>query len=309
MLKPEEVNCVIAHKNCPDGFGAAWSVWTKHGNNIEYHFDGYKEKIYEEDIPDVTGKNVLMVDFAYQDVDVMNRLNAKANKMLLLDHHEKTRDLLEGNIDCDHIFDMDRSGARMAWDYFYPKAEPSTLIQYIEDRDIWKWELPNAREYLAALDSYPQTFENFTWIDGFSKREIADFIAQGSSILRYHNILVKKSVRTAVPGDLLTPDGERHPCYIVNHPSKDLVSDIGNVLAHDDVIAFVWCYSHHNEINVASLRSVGDKSVSDIASLFGGGGHKNASGCSFKTPINEIFEPYEKEKAEPYLKRIKDIGF
>ena len=37
-----------------------------------------------------------------------------------------------------------------------------------------------------------------------------------------------------------------------------------------------------------SLRSLDDKiDVSKIAAVFGGGGHKRASGCSFRVPVDE----------------------
>ena len=298
MLRPENVDCVIAHGNCPDGFGAAWSAYVMHGKGIEYHFVSYKGEIVEDEIPDVTGKNVLMVDFAYPDIGIMNRLNEKANSMLLLDHHKSAKEKLEGKIDCDHVFDMVRSGARMAWDFFHPDKSVSILVRYIEDRDIWNWIMPNAREYLAALDSYDQTFENFDWINALAGDKLVSFIDEGRAILRYHNILVKKSIRAAVPGDLITPDGEKHPCFAVNAVSNSIVSDIGNRLAHDGFFGFMWGYSHRDNSHFASLRSVGDVDVSTIAAQFGGGGHKNASGMSFDCHIENIFVPYLDDKAE-----------
>jgi len=307
MLRPEDVNLIIAHKNCPDGFGAAWSAWTMHGNNIEYFYASYKGEINPDDIPDVTGKNVLMVDFAYPDIDLMNELNKKANKMLLLDHHKSARDKLEGKIDCDHIFDMNRSGARMAWDYFFPGSIPPLLIQYIEDRDIWKWELPNAREFLACLDSYPQKFEIYEKISQMTTEEISHFISQGRAICRYHNTLVKRTAKSAVGGYLLTPDGEKHKCFIVNCPSKGIVSDVGHTLAHDDVIGFMWGYSHDENHYFGSLRSVGDKDVSAIAEQFGGGGHKNASGLSYNGDIRDIFVPYSGDMAEESWKKLEEL--
>ena len=304
MLKPEEVNLVIAHKNCPDGFGAAWSVWMSRRENAEYVFEGYHGEIDRENLPDVTGKNVLMVDFAYQDIEIMNDLNAKANKMLLIDHHKSAKEKLEGKIDCDHIFDMEKSGARMAWNFMFPKKEVPELITHIEDRDIWKWEDSFSRAFLANLDSFPYDYEIYEKISNFSKKEYCYFVDEGRAILRYHDILVKKSVKSAVPGQIKTPDGVMHDCFITNSTSVDTVSDVGNRLAHDDVIAFIWGYNHHHKCYTASLRSVGTKDVSEIASQFGGGGHRNASGCSFDFDVKEIFYPYEKEEAKTAIEAM-----
>jgi len=62
----------------------------------------------------------------------------------------------------------------------------------------------------------------------------------------------------------------------VNAPGK-FASEAGNVLAHRcNGAACVW-YSDGHELKI-SLRSVPDVDVSEIASAFGGGGHKNAAG-------------------------------
>ena len=286
MLKPTDVNFVIAHGNCPDGLGAAWSAWAMHGSNIEYYFATYGSG---KDLPDVTGKNVLMVDFAYKTPEIMNELNFKANKMLLLDHHKSAKEALEGKIDCDHIFDMERSGARMSWDFFFPSLDVPDLISYIEDRDLWRWKLPKTREYLAALDSYGQNFETFDRVSQLKDKELESFISEGCAIVRYQQNMVKQTVKKAEEGILCAPNGE-YPCFAVNCATRELISDVGNELANKGVVGLVWGYS--NGQLYCSLRSVGDKfDVSEIASQFGGGGHRNASGFELKGNLKDIFKP------------------
>ena len=48
----------IYHGNCADGFGAAWVVRKALGADIEFH-----AATYGQPVPDVTGKNVVIVDF------------------------------------------------------------------------------------------------------------------------------------------------------------------------------------------------------------------------------------------------------
>ena len=50
----------IYHGNCADGFGAAWAVRKALGD-IEFH-----PGVYQQPPPDVTGKDVVMVDFSYK---------------------------------------------------------------------------------------------------------------------------------------------------------------------------------------------------------------------------------------------------
>ena len=71
----------IYHGNCADGFGAAWVVRKALG---EIDFHGAK---YQEPPPDVTGKDVVMVDFSYKR-PVLLEMAEKANSILILDHHK-----------------------------------------------------------------------------------------------------------------------------------------------------------------------------------------------------------------------------
>lgn len=294
MLKPEDVNMVIAHGNCPDGQAAAWTAWTMHHDNIEYEFVGYagtnKEKL---ELPDVAGKNVLMVDFAYKSPAIMNILNSDAKQMLLLDHHKGAKKALDGKINCDYIFDMNRSGARMAWDYFYPNNSPPHIISYIEDRDIWKWDLPESRAYLAALDSYPMDFETYSWIASLAGDRLDEFFAEGRAIMRFQQHLVNNAIKYAVLSKMHAPDGSSYLCKVVNATSKEIISDVGNQICEEHIIGATWTYSHKYDEYIISLRSKGDIDVSEIAAKFGGGGHHSAAGCQYKGNIKDLFEMVE----------------
>ena len=59
-------------------------------------------------------------------------------------------------------FDMGRSGAVLAWDYFF--GGPSTgrprpwIVEYVQDRDLWAWKLPRSKEVSAYLRSLEANF-------------------------------------------------------------------------------------------------------------------------------------------------------
>lgn len=36
MIKPEDIDLVIVHGHCPDGFGSAWAAWCALGDKAEY---------------------------------------------------------------------------------------------------------------------------------------------------------------------------------------------------------------------------------------------------------------------------------
>ncbi|MCB2070021.1 MAG: hypothetical protein KDF67_10500 [Ottowia sp.] len=64
---------VIYHGNCADGFSAAWCFWRKYGTGADY-----VAGVYQKDPPDVTGRDVYLVDFSYKRAVVEQMLKAAA---------------------------------------------------------------------------------------------------------------------------------------------------------------------------------------------------------------------------------------
>ena len=152
-MEPSSVNLVIYHKGCTDGFGSAWAAWKLLGDRAEYHAAKYGEPP-----PDVKGKNVVVLDFAYDNATT-KQLISEAKSFLIIDHHKTAMTNLH-DIACAH-FDMNHSGAMLAWKFFHPSKEPPRLIKLIEDRDLWKWEIPLSREFSSAFDMVKFDFEEF----------------------------------------------------------------------------------------------------------------------------------------------------
>lgn len=253
---------VIYHANCVDGFGAAWAAWKKLGDTADYIPCDYGRPppLYGED------QDIYIVDFSFPR-DVLETMGRTAASVTVLEHHKTAAAALAGPwgpANMDIIFDMDRSGARMAWEYFHDEPAPE-LIAYIEDRDLWRWKLPGSREFSAAIRSYP--FDFMLW-DGFS---IEKLIGEGVAIQRYVEQQVADLARVA---QTTTIAGYLVPT--VNAPSF-LASEVCNRLATGHPFAASWCASE-TEI-FWSLRSAPDGiDVSAVAKQFGGGGHHHAAG-------------------------------
>lgn len=54
-------------------------------------------------------------------------------------------------------FDLDRSGAAIAWEHFNRDAAPD-LIRYVEDRDLWRWSLPDSEAVSEAMGVWLSSF-------------------------------------------------------------------------------------------------------------------------------------------------------
>ena len=152
-MDPGSVDLVIYHANCTDGFGAAYSAWKLLGDRAEY----YAAK-HGNQPPDVKDKNVVILDFSYDNATT-KRLIADSKNLLVIDHHKSAMVELH-DVSCTR-FDMNHSGAMLSWKFFHPGKEPPRLIKFIEDRDLWKWEIPYSKEFSAAFDMVKFNFEDF----------------------------------------------------------------------------------------------------------------------------------------------------
>lgn len=292
-MKPD---ICIYHSPCADGFGAAWAVWRR--------FDGVQfiPGVYGEAPPDVTGKDVVIVDFSYK-APILHEMAAKAATLVILDHHKTAKEdlaLLPPPLDGDYnpsvmlnwqrecnapasihaLFDMERSGAQMAWDYFFPGHPRPKLIDYVGDRDLWRFKLHRSRDIAALVFSYPYSFA--TWDELARQIESEDYFEgladQGAAIERKHHKdigeLLAQTKRSMIIGGQSVP--------VANLPYT-MASDAAGTLAKD--APFAACYFDRHDARIFSLRSRGDggADVSAIAKTYGGGGHKNAAG--FQMPI------------------------
>lgn len=275
---------IVTHGGCLDGFGAALAAWMEYGDKAQYHFCNYG------DPPPASikeGDTVYITDFSFK-YPVLVDLQAKTkNLVMVLDHHKTAQaDLLNYK---DSIFDMDRSGAVIAWQYFHPDKEVPLLLRYIQDRDLWKHELPYTKQMHCFCEGLPFDFERWyeelMWIEslvrgGIKKRQLLEedpCVIKGASILEYKEKLIE---------DLMTKvdwtDIGGYWVPVVNC-SRNFGSDVCSRLCHKYPEAkFSAYYSTSINPDGSMTRYWGARSiyfdVSRIAKGFGGGGHKLAAG-------------------------------
>jgi uncharacterized protein len=249
---------VIYHSPCADGHTAAWVVHSK------YPYSQFYPTKHGDPAPEVTGRDVIIIDFAYDRATLIG-MKDRAKSLIVLDHHKTAQKDLEGLDFC--IFDMKRSGAGLAWDWFYGTARP-WIIDYIEDRDLWNWKMPQAKEVCAALDMAELTFDEWYKL---AHQDPKDLAIQGKSILQYQNKVMKSLAQHVREAEFA---GYRVPT--VNSPV--LQSDLGSALAEGQPFAVIWRQAGDGRY-IYSLRSTpAGVDVSEIAKTFGGGGHRQAAG-------------------------------
>jgi oligoribonuclease NrnB/cAMP/cGMP phosphodiesterase (DHH superfamily) len=275
------------HAGCPDGFGAVWAVWRAWGDDGRYVARGHGDTV---DVRRHEGATVVFVDIAPSNEE-LRELSDRADRIVVLDHHISARDRYMAdpsleNALCarDHsvFFDLDRSGAVMAWQYFHPDEPTPDLLRYVEDQDLWNWKLPHSEEVNAAIGSYSREFE--TW-ETLAAKTCEELVAEGRPILRANRIEVERSLSAVHP---ISIDGMRVEAVNAHHRRSAIGHELAKRASFGAPVGLVYRITG-TRVD-ASIYSIGDFDVSKIASRHGGGGHRNAAG--FAVTLKDWLEDF-----------------
>ena len=264
---------VIYHGDCVDGFTAAWAIWHLCPG---WRDAEYLAARYGDPPPDLRGvSEVLIVDFSYPR-DVLMAMRERC-RVRVLDHHKTAAADLDRLDDC--VFDMERSGAGIAWDEY---ATPTSLVNgqrpwlvnYVEDRDLWRFALPESREINAFLRS--QEFSFARWEELWAM-DWVQAAARGRGCLDHINAYVRAAIKHAY---LCEMDRERFPIVNVTYESCSEVADALLDYNEDSENGMAGYYFRRGDGRIQyGFRSRGRYDVAEFAKRFGGGGHQHAAGC------------------------------
>jgi len=265
----ETKNLCIFHGNCLDGFSAAWAVRHALADDVAFY-----KGIHQQSPPDVTELDVILVDFSYKKDVLLDMLKVAAS-ITILDHHVSAEkdlsELLEaGKI--NGLFDMNKSGAMLAWEWFNPGLPAPVLINHVQDRDLWQFKLDGTKAINAALSSYAYDFEVWDRLMDSDEEALEALKRDGDAIERRLQKdvaqLIAAGVRRMIIGGYDVP---------VLNASSAYVSDAGHIMSIGE--PFAACYWDHPDGRSFSLRSSeAGIDVADVAKRYGGGGHEKAAG-------------------------------
>ena len=270
------------HAGCPDGFGAAWSVWRAWGDGARFvalsHDDSLDARRHD-------GDTVVFVDIAPQN-EALRSLGEFAARVIVLDHHITARDRytsdpgVENSLagDGHYIhFDLNHSGAILAWNHFHPDDEAPPLLRYVEDQDLWNWKLPESEQVKAAIGSYPLSFESW---ERLASRPIEELATEGEHIVRANRMEVERALLSAHPIAIGT---DRIEAVNARYQRAAIGHELAKRASYGRPRGLVYRITG-NRVD-ASIYSIGDVDVSKIAESHGGGGHRNAAGFSVSLAV------------------------
>ena len=274
---------VLYHgRRCPDGFGAALAAWLFYGDRAEYLGLDHGDVQTIDDLPPVEGRTVYILDFSFA-AEILQAIDERAAKLVMLDHHKSAAEKLTGfACRCGVVhFDMSKSGARLAWEFFHPHEPVPALLRYVEDRDIWKWEFEESAAFLSALDMEEQGFARWKEIAGFTPEQLTSFMARGAAMDEKYRKLAADMAEGAQPLVFNGIEG-----LMVNAPGM-FHSLVGDMLsAKTGTFALMWSAGAKGV--KAGLRSQRNFDCIALAESMGGGGHAQA--CGFKMPVDRLPE-------------------
>lgn len=286
-LVPSDVEVVIHHGDCPDGVGAASIVWSTLDPAKVQFFPAYHGR---ESPREIEGKNVLILDFSYPET-VLKTMLTQAKSILILDHHKTAMKALEFLPDHQKVFDMNKSGVSLTWEYFYPDKPMPLFYQYIEDGDLWRKKLPYATEYYSWIQTLKFDYSVYALYAKMITEEFERVMASASGMVALNKVYVERAVEHAWLTFTRLKD-KYYNVAIVN--STILHSEIGNALVtKHPLVDFAAVYSITGSGSTKySLRSSDTQAdCSTVAVMFGGGGHRNASGMCVEAVTNRLPGP------------------
>lgn len=260
---------VLYHADCADGFAASWAAWKKFGGKAVY----IAVPPSNRELPRVArGTNLYTLDYAIP-LDALDMVRKQVSSLTVIDHHVSNK---ESAAKADGgLFQLDHSGAVLAWKFFHPGTKVPRLLRHIEDYDLWKFRFLHTREIAEALSLYDMNFA--TWdkiVRDFESGRKKKYIEEGKVLLRRMERRVGRLVNFA---EKITFEG--HKALLVNTPFY--VSEVGHAIAKKGIpVAVMW--SRRGSRIVVSLRSDGSVDVSKLAERYGGGGHAAAAGFTFE---------------------------
>ena len=296
--KEIKLNYIVYHADCSDAITGLWCCNTY--EEIQHTYT-YPCKAGSDPTELFQDMDVLFIDIC-PSVDYILKLVNSAKKIVILDHHKSSQVALENNKELldkyDNlkiIFDMDRSGCQLAWDYFFGDKERPFFVDYVADRDLWQWKLPMSKEInnaLFELDYFnPKDFSKLNDLYKSTNTNLEEIknklIEHGKFIDHLNKKEIYSSINRSIEGIMIVGD-QTYRIWLsdnIKHRSEVGALLCDKVFKDNTLPAFsaIWKYNITTDEWFISMRGKGLVDLSVVAKQFiNGGGHKNASGFTIK---------------------------
>lgn len=306
----KNVPIIITHRNCFDGLGAAYAAKVLLQDQCQILFESYdidadcetkpnNQKTFLDNANiDIAGRDIYIFDLSYPE-RVLNKMREKARVVFLLDHHASAKEKLKHLSYCH--FDTTKAGCVLAWEWLSDKMYNEILplpeiLMYVQDRDLWRHELPNTESILEYMAQEISVTTNLPHVQldifcDLANGWDAEFYArQGGVALAFKRSLVKRLLFNRFNLTFILEEDES--AQRITLPACfcpwEIRSEVGHNLAklpdnpHQVGIAITGV--DKKGLLVFSARGLTNTTLAlELAELYGGGGHNTAASGRFTT--------------------------
>lgn len=306
----------ILHHADSDGRFGAYCAWRHFRDRPAFDMKDvqFREVQYQQAFPlDIESLTVddqmYIIDFSY-DRETLDKVYAKVGFLKVLDHHESAEERLKG---APYVFfDKTKSGALLAWEYFFSDRSPPLACLLVNDFDMWAWKYAQTAAFEAYLhyDRVKQNWEKWDLLS--TSAEAMDNAIKTGMILEQSNEsamrtivfggnLVYGNVMESLPAPAPEPDldftnpSSLSPTTVGAYPEPNngivlgryaahngmgiLHSQLGGFICKEKQVDISIGYRIKRDIVVFNVRSNEHSKVNakTVATRFGGGGHPDAA--------------------------------
>ena len=278
---------VLYHDDA-DGYASALAAYLQFGSNAIYQKVQYGQ---EFPIKDLTPEDVIYIlDFSYKK-EILEDIHSKVSKLVVIDHHETAMRELD-HLDYA-IFDLDKSGARLSWEYFREDMEVPYLIRLVEDRDLWKFNLEETKAFDAGMRSTGQYSKIDFWLQVYNVQSIFDQIVHdGKLLVKDLEGRVNSFINNPDKYKVVDIDGHKVAVYNTTTDISELGNAFNTQMDVDYSISYFW--TNKGELVLSYRGKKGHVHVGDLCKAMGGGGHAAAAGVKlpFEAGVNWLKNTY-----------------
>lgn len=296
LNKKPPLPLVVYHRNCADGSASAWAMSTWFGmTGAEYIAINPDEGhlIAGRSSEELKDRDIYFVDVC-ADPALLLVIAQNCKTLTVIDHHATSLDKLNHapvmqlpNVAISEHCSLNHSGACLTWDYVWRvlrgKEPPNNmLINYVEDRDLWKFNLPMSKEVNAYIAMRGFELNAYSQLNDAFENNLDKVKELGRTLYLFQQQIAENHAKDMVL--LEDPKGRRFAFGCASCQ----ISETGEAALRKFPDAqYSLTYFDRNESaskvkRVFSLRSRpgSDMDVGELAKNRGGGGHKNAAGYS-----------------------------
>ena len=270
------MNFLCLHHNDADGYASAAIVRRALGTSVILHEMNYGDPV-PWDLVD-NAETVIVVDFSLPKMD-MQRL-ADTSNLIWIDHHiSALQELKEVSANWPGLRSTADSACVLTWQYFFPEEPVPRGIVLIGDRDAWHWVEPETGAFDEGLyqeDTNPYNDDLWKPLLDDDPQVIKRLVKKGE-VLREARL---NNIQRQVDNYGYTVIFEGHQTLAINIRGNGDIGEYAEKLGYH--LAYCYIDNHQNGKLMTFVGLYSSKvDVSEIASKFGGGGHRGAAGFSF----------------------------